>query len=330
MRRSHGGALLAVALFAFYGCGGDDATGGGGSGAAGRAGAGGHGGSAGASVKGGAANNAGKGGTSAVAGRAGSATGGDGSLLDGGRGGSSTAGVGGTSSVAGGSGQAGGGQAGAEGGASPGTGGSTASAGEGGAGNGGEAGQKCAPGSELVSNGDFESGYLAFTTDYQLITAAQLNDVGQCIVAADASTAREGATDWAQFGDHTSGSGQMWICDGSVAADAGVWAQTFAIEPHERYELRFWFASVEANATYLPTFQPFADGVSIGQALPADASGAWTEYIGVYQAGDNTSVTLSIVDTNTEGAQNDFALDDVSFARTCAPALLRRMLNREY
>ncbi len=331
MERSQGAAILAVALCVCYGCGGDDDSGTGGTGAAaGRGGTGGHAGVAGAAAKGGAQSNAGSAGTIGVGGRGGTSNGGVGGVLDGGRGGTGNGARGGTSSIGGsageadggqaGAGRAGAGQAGAEGGASPGTGGGDGGAGEPGAGSGGEGGQTCIPGANLIENGGFEDGNFAFATEYALVTAPdQLDDTDQCIVAPDASVVREGATDWAEFGDHTSGSGQMFICDGSVSGDTYAWSQTVTVEPHQRYALHFWFASVEASATFLPSFQPFADAVAIGDPLEADSSGAWTEYTGFYQAGDDTTVTLSIVDTSTEGAQNDFALDDVSLALTCTP-----------
>jgi hypothetical protein len=330
MERSHGGVLLSLALLTFYGCAGEDATRGasaGKSGAgvdAGSAGSGGHAGTVGFTARGGSASGAGSGGT--LAARGGSANAGGGAVLGGGAGGSA-AGLGGR--IEGGNGGAsngggrtvepeGGSTGDAEGGASARTGGGEGGAGESDTSGGGEAGQACVPLGELIENGDFESRGVALTTEYELVTAPeQIGDTGECIIAPNASRVRVGADDWAAFGDHTSGRGNMLICDGAVT-NRYVWQEMLSVEPEAEYIVHFWFASVQAGAANLPALQPFADGVAIGDALPAAASGAWTEYTAVYRAGDNTTVALSIADASTRETQNDFALDDVSFAFPCA------------
>ena len=261
----------------------------------------------------------GRGGTSSAGGNAGEA--GDGLAGDG------PAGAGRA-----GDGQGGNGHAGTEGGTSAGTGVTNGGAGgaNGGAGGtnggtggtnggtGGEGGQACPPGNNVVENGDFEIVNFAFTTEYEPVTAPdQINDTGECIFAPNPSVVRVGATDWSAFGDHTTGSGNMLICDGAVT-ERYVWQQTLTVEPHEEYVLHFWFASVQTNAIFPPSFQPFADGVALGDSLAADPSGAWTEYTAAYNAGESTTVALSLVDTSTEEAQNDFALDDVSLALKCS------------
>lgn len=315
--------MLAGALVVFYGCGGGSKGDDDGSGGVLTGHVAGHGGeadsSSGAAVGGTSASAATGGRAGSMAARGGSAGTSSGGVANAGRGGTSNrAGQGGTSNASGNGGEAGAGQAGAEGGASPGAGGASGEAGESSSGNGGEAGAPCAPGAELVENGDFEGGNFGFTTEYELVTApAQITSTGACVIAADPSVVRDGATDWVAFGDHTNGSGDMFICDGNETAGLYAWSQTVTVEPHQSYELRFWFASVEPS-TSLPSLVGAADGVPLGTPVVADATaGTWTQATAAYQAGDNTTVTLSIVDTNTDAGMNDFALDDVSFVRSC-------------
>jgi hypothetical protein len=191
-------------------------------------------------------------------------------------------------------------------------------------GEGGTGGSRsCDSASELVVNGDFDHGDFAgeffdIDTEYVPVTApTQLTDTGQCTIATDPSGVRLGATDWAAYGDHTTGSSQMLICDGATVEGRQVWLQTVVVEPNTNYRFSFWFSNVEVSSS-LPALAGYAGVSLLGPALVADPTpGVWVEYAALWNSGSNTSIALSIVDANTDAAQNDFSLDDISLARAC-------------
>ncbi|HTQ04523.1 MAG TPA: hypothetical protein VMI54_11735 [Polyangiaceae bacterium] len=291
------------------GCAGDDDTGSGTTG-----GSAGHGGTAGKS------STAGKGGTAGKSGAGGSgATGGSGAS-GGTHGGGSGAGGGssGEGASGGGSGAPGGAAGAGQAGMSTGTAGAAGEAGAGGA----VSDIACDPRAELVQNGDFDAGFDAFETDYTTVDApTQISTNGACTVASDPSVVRETYTDWVKFGDHTTGDGPMLICDGALTAGAVTWKQTVNVVPHTSYLFTFWLSNIEPSSS-LSTLQGFVNDEQIGSTLTADpTAGTWAGYVGVWDSGTNTSATLSIVDSNTGAAWNDFALDDVSFVPLCTSKL---------
>ena len=181
-------------------------------------------------------------------------------------------------------------------------------------GNGDAGASPCNGVTATVVNGNFEMGASGFCTDYTLVLAPnQITTNGACTVAADVSKVRAVYTDWGGFGDHTSGTGNMLICDGALTAGAAVWTETVSAIAGKSYLFSFWATDANPNAS-VPTFQAYVNSMPVGSMVsPTATPGAWIEYQGLWPSCTTTPATLSIVDTSTSAGGNDFVVDDISF-----------------
>lgn len=169
----------------------------------------------------------------------------------------------------------------------------------------------------LVTNGNFSSGNTGFTTSYALGTGGTygaLSNEGTYSVTTNPSLAH---TNFYSFGDHTTGTGSMLICNGSSIANTVVWSQTITVTPNTMYNFSAWMASVE-NTTSEAQLQFSINGNLIGPVVNAPLTGGtWLNFFVNWNSGTNTSAVIKIVDQSTETGGNDFALDDITFERVC-------------
>lgn len=86
-----------------------------------------------------------------------------------------------------------------------------------------------AVGTNLVTNGDFESGNVGFSTDYTYVAATGWSTLQPPFVYAIGTNPYDYHSAWGPgFGDHTSGSGKMMIVNGTTSTDIPqklVWGQ---------------------------------------------------------------------------------------------------------
>jgi gliding motility-associated-like protein len=167
-------------------------------------------------------------------------------------------------------------------------------------------------GSNLIVNGDFSSGNTGFTSDY-LFTNPTNTSEAQYNVIPNPSTYNGG---FSACGDHTTGSGNMMVINGSNVVGANVWCQTIAVTPNTDYLFSAWLASVfPVN----PAVLQFAiNGVPIGPNLIASGTTCvWQEFFSTWNSGASTSAVICITNLNLNVAGNDFALDDISFSTVC-------------
>ena len=166
----------------------------------------------------------------------------------------------------------------------------------------------------LLKNADFSAGRTGFATQY-------LNSKvpGGMIVAANPTTF---TPLFSSFGDHTSGKGQMLIADGSLTPNQYVWQETVAVANAKDYVFSGWATSagqVPAGSHVDPSpakLAVYVNGVKVGTTFTVPSTnGSWGKFIAAWHA-DTTTATIKIVDLNTTGSGNDFALDDLSFRLT--------------
>jgi gliding motility-associated-like protein len=169
----------------------------------------------------------------------------------------------------------------------------------------------------LVTNGNFSSGNTGFTTSYALGTGGTwgaLSNEGTYSVTTNPNLAH---SNFYSFGDHTTGTGNMLVCNGSSIANTVVWSQTITVTPNTVYNFSAWVASVE-NTTSEAQLQFSINGNLIGPVVNAPLTGAtWLNFFVNWNSGTNTSAVIKIVDQSTEVGGNDFALDDITFERVC-------------
>ncbi len=163
----------------------------------------------------------------------------------------------------------------------------------------------------LIVNGDFSGGNSGFTSSY--VSTPVNTGAGEYSVRTDGST-WNGA--FSSFGDHTSGTGNMMVVNGSGVVGASVWGQTgIAVTPNTDYYFSAWITSVFPASP--ATLQFSLNGSPLGSVIQASpGTPDWTQFYATWNSGANTSIDLGIVNLNTAFGGNDFALDDLEFSTT--------------
>jgi hypothetical protein len=173
----------------------------------------------------------------------------------------------------------------------------------------------------LVPNGSFESGNTQFTSDYAFTPGGNSTE-GQY-------TVRTNPFPWngafVSIGDHTSGTGQMMVVNGSPVSGAVVWkSDAISVGASTSY---FFEAFVNNVCCSTLNFGPGSESIlefslsfdgdaaeSLGTiATDLDLAGTWEGLSTQWVSSAAGSVVLSLVNRNTNRGGNDFAIDDVYF-----------------
>jgi hypothetical protein len=163
----------------------------------------------------------------------------------------------------------------------------------------------------LVANGDFEGGNTGFGSDYTYVSGPG-SAIPPAVYALDTSPANVHPS-WANFGDHTTGSGLMMIVNGSLNTGDTVWSQGgLTVAANTTYYFSTWVASSYPDSPAMLDFS--INGVKIGGTFTAGgAPGQWGQFFAAWDSGANTTANISLVNQNGAYGGNDFALDDISF-----------------
>ena len=164
-------------------------------------------------------------------------------------------------------------------------------------------------GSNLITNGDFEGGNTGFSSNYRYhcgITSP--NDY--CI----GTNPKNNNGNWEPCGDHTTGSGNMMIVDGSLTAGTLLWCQNVAVTPGKMYVFRVFVASsYPANPAII---QITVNGSVIGTVSAPGSTCDWVEGKFCFTA-TSGSANICLQDLNTAFGGNDFLIDDISLLEKC-------------
>ena len=161
----------------------------------------------------------------------------------------------------------------------------------------------------IVNNGDFELGDTGFTTDYN----TGLANVGNYLITDNPQNYFPLFSD---CDDHTTGSGEMMVVDGSVVAGDNVWCQVVTLTPNTDYYFSLWGTMV--GGTNPPDLFFTVDGVTIGDTSSIPLINCeWTEISQTWNSQSNTTVEVCIGNSNISAFGNDFALDDIFIGALC-------------
>lgn len=166
--------------------------------------------------------------------------------------------------------------------------------------------------SNLITNGDFESGNSGFTSDY-IYSPGDLWPEGVYDVLTNP---QDDHPNFSPCGDHTSGTGNMMVINGAGTPNTDVWCQTIPIVPNSLYVFSAWVATVVSSSPAQLQFS--INGSTIGSIFSAPSSTCvWQNFYNTWNSGSNTSAQICIVNQNTAVSGNDFALDDIFFSQVC-------------
>lgn len=170
-------------------------------------------------------------------------------------------------------------------------------------------------GSNLIVNGDFGAGNTGFTSQYAY-SPGDLYPANTYDVASDPN-ADNG--NWPNPGAAPgNGSPNMLIVNGGLVGNNIVWSETISVTPDTNYDFSTYLNNLYVTSP--ATLEFSANGAALGTTFTAGPTvGAWEQFYATFNSGANTTVVLSLVDTNTAYGGNDFAMDSVCFAsgKTC-------------
>jgi len=173
-----------------------------------------------------------------------------------------------------------------------------------------------------VVNGDFSAGNTGFTSGYTFIPSGTSLAPGTYGIRTSPHDFNALEYD---FGDHTTGSGNMLIADGDGITNT-VWQESLTVQPGRNYTFSAWVSSVGVSDNTNPAvMNVLVNGTALGQpftAAPPLPTGNWQRFTYSWNSGSSTSAVLQIIDSNTNTLGNDFALDDIAFTPVPEPSAL--------
>ncbi|MBI5325650.1 MAG: T9SS type A sorting domain-containing protein [Ignavibacteriae bacterium] len=169
---------------------------------------------------------------------------------------------------------------------------------------------------EHIFNGDFSFGNTGFFTDYEYSPSDMTYD-GQYIVTSNPSYIYP---DLASCFDHTPGPDSLMLVINGASDRIRTWIcwedSIYNILPNTDYLFSFWGQS---SAVRTPAnIEIRINGLSLPQMLNlSSVLCRWDNFQYVWNSGSNSSVVITILDTNTEASGNDFDIDDISLRAIC-------------
>ncbi|MFM7024336.1 MAG: gliding motility-associated C-terminal domain-containing protein [Flavobacteriales bacterium] len=166
---------------------------------------------------------------------------------------------------------------------------------------------------ESIVNGNFEQGDMGFTSQYGVDCSPGSLEQGNYCVNNVTNIYWPG---WDACSDHTGGSGNMMIMDAATVAGVKVWCQTVPVNPNTDYQFTTWITSVLDENPALLQFS--INNQLLGDPFRASENTCqWYQFYELWNSGVATSAEICVVNQNTEGQGNDFAMDDISFKSVC-------------
>jgi gliding motility-associated-like protein len=175
-------------------------------------------------------------------------------------------------------------------------------------------------GDNIIENGDFSAGNTNFVSDYSDAiglglggTWGPLSLEGTYAVTNDPSSVH---TNFIACGDHTSGTGNMLVVNGSGVPDLPAWCQTVTVNPDLTYQFSAWLTSVVSDNPAVLQFS--INGELLGEPFQAGFTTCeWTNFFEIWEAEGATTAEICIVNQNISVGGNDFALDDIALVPVC-------------
>lgn len=169
---------------------------------------------------------------------------------------------------------------------------------------------------ELVFNGNFEQGNAGFSTSYTYYPIADV--FGPQASYGIVNNPNTWFNPFNACTDHTSGSGQMMVIDGSAfngGTDA-VWCQNISVQSGVDYKFSYWIQSV-TNSNILANIQVQIDGLTVATDLAPLGPCTWQVREIFWTSSFTGMASFCLYDLELAGNGNDFALDDISLVEMC-------------
>ena len=164
-------------------------------------------------------------------------------------------------------------------------------------------------GDNLVYNGDFELGNVGFTSNYNY--QSNVSPSATYYIGANAHNYHLNFYGY----DHTTGNGNFMIINGAENLNTVVWSQTINVIPNTDYAFSTWVCTLsQYSEQYITRLQFCINGEQIGEVFRAPLNiNVWENFYQIWNSGNSTEATITILNQNTLAVGNDFGLDDISF-----------------
>ncbi len=167
----------------------------------------------------------------------------------------------------------------------------------------------------FISNGDFSSGNVGFSTGYNYAAPATNALFPEGNYTVTDSTVNPFVLNTAgivDYHDHTSGSGLFMLVNGSMTGGTLVWGQTLTgLAIGQAYEFDGWVSRWTPNGGAAAHLQVSLDGSPLTDFNDPNVGGVWEERSAFFTA-SSTSISLEIRDLENPLGGNDFSFDDLS------------------
>ena len=167
--------------------------------------------------------------------------------------------------------------------------------------------------SNLVYNGDFELGNTGFLTQYNYWTSGGFV-FGNYMITTNANTVSGGFTP-------CNNGGKYMVLDGIGTPNTYFFQSTVNVEPNTLYEFSVqsvFLAFTELSSSYYPRLKYYINNQQLGGVdVISNYNCNWHTFKYKWYSGTNTTATLKVVDDNTDGGGNDFAVDNILLKKFC-------------
>ncbi|HBN04521.1 MAG TPA: hypothetical protein DD434_01850, partial [Bacteroidales bacterium] len=167
--------------------------------------------------------------------------------------------------------------------------------------------------SNLVYNGDFELGNTGFLTQYHNWTSGGFV-FGNYIITTNANTVSGGFTP-------CNNGGKYMVLDGIGTPNLYFFQSTVNVEPNTLYEFSVqsvFLAFSELSSSYYPRLKYYINNEQLGGVdVISNYNCNWHTFKYKWYSGTNTTATFKVVDDNTDGSGNDFAVDNILLKKFC-------------
>ncbi len=166
--------------------------------------------------------------------------------------------------------------------------------------------------SNLFVNSAFEDSppNSGFTSQY--VETTETNLISGSYVITDTPNKGWGAAHL-DIGDHTSGTGNMMVIDGSTSANDTLYKQTVVVSSGKSYVFSFWGINAHtlSPGTNPANLELVVNNISLGTYELIEMQ--WRIKFAFWRATFSGPVEVAIINRQINGLGNDFAIDDVEF-----------------
>jgi hypothetical protein len=190
------------------------------------------------------------------------------------------------------------------------------------------------PGTELITNGNFEAGNTGFTNTGLTYCPGTCTPMGtQDTYFVTTNPNNQNNTYFKSMTDHTPGAGndKMLLFDfNNASTNDPIYTVSVPVTAGKVYFFSAWFANIaQGNTTacgscpggqYItnsPILKFRINGVDQGTVKVDSITNNWNQYFTTWTAAATTSITIEIVNLRGGLISNDLALDDISFTDGC-------------